>query len=112
LINLGGNAIKFTNQGEVVVTVQRCESRHAGLCNLLEFSVRDSGIGIAPETSKSIFLAAFSQAESNTTLPVWWHGTGPFDFPATGQLDGWRPPTRQCSGQRQYVPFPDPIPAV
>ena len=73
LINLGGNAIKFTNQGEVVVTV-RVVSRDA-VSTLLEFSVRDSGIGIAPEKQEHIF-SGFSQAESNTTRRFGGTGLG------------------------------------
>jgi PAS domain S-box-containing protein len=63
LINLGGNAIKFTQRGEVVVAVrlQACEGESA----LLEFSVRDSGIGIAPEHQAAIF-DGFRQAEAST----------------------------------------------
>jgi signal transduction histidine kinase/CheY-like chemotaxis protein len=73
LINLGGNAIKFTNQGEVVVTV-RVVSRDA-ISALLEFSVHDSGIGIAPEKQEHIF-SGFSQAESNTTRRFGGTGLG------------------------------------
>ena len=73
LINLGGNAIKFTTQGEVVVTV-RVVSRDATSA-ALEFSVRDSGIGIAPEKQEHIF-SGFSQAESNTTRRFGGTGLG------------------------------------
>ena len=75
LINLGGNAIKFTAQGEVMLRV-RVVSRepHAGqdavqLC----FEVHDSGIGIAPEAQAKIF-SGFTQAESSTARK--YGGTG------------------------------------
>ncbi len=71
LINLGGNAIKFTNQGEVVLTVRVVEHRGPGV--LLAFSVRDTGIGIAADKQAHIF-SGFSQAESNTTRR--YGGTG------------------------------------
>lgn len=71
LINLGGNAMKFTKQGEVVLTV-RVVLRQAHDV-LLAFSVRDTGIGIAPDKQAHIF-SGFSQAESNTTRR--YGGTG------------------------------------
>ena len=71
LVNLGGNAIKFTQLGEVVIGV-RCVSQQAGSARLA-FSVRDTGIGIAPEQQQHIFNA-FSQAEASTTRR--YGGTG------------------------------------
>jgi signal transduction histidine kinase/DNA-binding response OmpR family regulator len=73
LINLGGNAIKFTSQGEVVVRVRGVESTEK--TTRLEFSVQDSGIGIAPEKQVHIF-SGFSQAESNTTRRFGGTGLG------------------------------------
>ena len=73
LVNLLGNAIKFTDQGEVCLTV-RC--KEDGLeRDLLQFSVRDTGIGIAPEKLRSIF-DAFSQADSSTTRKFGGTGLG------------------------------------
>jgi signal transduction histidine kinase/DNA-binding response OmpR family regulator len=66
LVNLVGNAIKFTEKGEVVVTVeeiaQEKEEKTQGVA--LKFSVRDTGIGIAAEKQSTIF-DAFSQADSS-----------------------------------------------
>lgn len=71
LINLGGNAIKFTEQGEVRVML-RVLQRTAQEVSL-RFSVVDSGIGIDPESFADLFTA-FSQAESSTSRR--YGGTG------------------------------------
>ncbi|MEJ5999917.1 PAS domain S-box protein [Paucibacter soli] len=73
LNNLGGNAIKFTPRGEVRVSV-RCLRRESQLQEL-EFAVRDTGIGIAPEHQTSIF-AGFTQAEASTTRRFGGTGLG------------------------------------
>jgi len=71
LLNLFGNAIKFTERGEVVLAigVERREGRRIAL----RFSVRDTGIGIAPEQQQRMF-EAFSQADSSTSRK--YGGTG------------------------------------
>jgi signal transduction histidine kinase/DNA-binding response OmpR family regulator len=64
VINLVGNAVKFTERGEVVLRVSLLDSS-AGVCTL-QFAVVDSGIGIPLEKQKLIFQA-FSQADTSTT---------------------------------------------
>jgi PAS domain S-box-containing protein len=71
VINLVGNAIKFTERGEIVVKVQ-LESRNGAEC-ILHFIVSDTGIGIPEEKRESIF-APFSQADTSTTRK--YGGTG------------------------------------
>jgi signal transduction histidine kinase/DNA-binding response OmpR family regulator len=71
LINLVNNAIKFTEHGEVVVTIaleERFQQRVG-----VKFSVRDSGIGMTAEQSARMFQA-FSQADTSTTRK--YGGTG------------------------------------
>lgn len=71
LVNLVGNAIKFTHDGEVVVKVEP-ESETPGHVQL-HFSVSDTGIGIPAEKQEKIFQA-FEQADSSTTRR--YGGTG------------------------------------
>jgi PAS domain S-box-containing protein len=63
IVNLLGNAIKFTEQGEVVLKVERLSEELGNLC--LHFSVRDTGIGIPPEKHEVIF-EPFAQADGST----------------------------------------------
>lgn len=71
LINLVGNAIKFTERGEVVVSIDATPSVH-GRCTL-QFAVRDTGIGI-PECKIQSIFEAFTQADTSTTRQ--YGGTG------------------------------------
>jgi len=71
LINLANNAIKFTDRGEVLITVAMEEQLTDNV--KLKFSVRDSGIGMTPEQSARLFQA-FSQADTSTTRK--YGGTG------------------------------------
>lgn len=71
LINLIGNAIKFTDQGEISVTVTELSRNSEQLC--LEFCVSDTGIGISPVQQRHLFQA-FSQADNSVTRS--YGGTG------------------------------------
>jgi PAS domain S-box-containing protein len=71
LVNLVGNAIKFTEQGEVVVQVEAQEQ--SGERVILHFRVRDTGIGI-PKEKQAMIFEAFTQADSSTTRN--YGGTG------------------------------------
>jgi two-component system sensor histidine kinase/response regulator len=71
LMNLAGNAVKFTEQGEIVISVTLEERVGDELS--LRFSVRDTGIGLRPEQLDLLF-AAFSQADDSITRK--YGGTG------------------------------------
>ena len=73
LINLAGNAIKFTSEGEVLIQIKVLDQTAKG--TTLGFSVSDSGIGIAPENQRHIF-DGFSQAEASTTRRFGGTGLG------------------------------------
>jgi len=73
VVNLVGNAVKFTETGEVVVRVnmENLEEQQV----VLRFSVADTGIGIPPEKQETIF-ASFSQADASTTRRFGGTGLG------------------------------------
>src|SRR5688572_23760381 len=73
LINLAGNAVKFTERGGVTVHVSAAAETEAAV--RLKFSIRDTGIGIAPEAQARIF-ESFTQADQSTTRRFGGTGLG------------------------------------
>ena len=75
LVNLGGNAIKFTPDGEILLMVRQVvrPSPGGGEMPFLHFSVRDTGIGIAQDKIHTLF-EAFTQVDASTTRK--YGGTG------------------------------------
>ncbi len=71
LVNLVNNAIKFTEQGEVLVSVKKLKQDNDEV--ELQFSVKDSGIGI-PEDKLGLIFQSFTQVDSSTTRK--YGGTG------------------------------------
>jgi two-component system sensor histidine kinase/response regulator len=73
LVNLTGNAVKFTERGEVVLNV-RCQGRSEDEVELL-FAVKDTGVGIPQEKLGAVF-DAFEQADASTTRQFGGTGLG------------------------------------
>jgi len=73
LVNLMGNAVKFTEQGSVVMRARVVQDDAEGL--LVRFEVRDTGIGIAADKLGALFTA-FEQADSSTTRRFGGTGLG------------------------------------
>ena len=71
LVNLGSNAVKFTEQGEVILTIEQLDASNGQV--VLKFSVRDSGIGVEPEKQRALFQS-FYQADSSISRK--YGGTG------------------------------------
>lgn len=71
IMNLAGNAVKFTHEGEVTISVKKTVETADGYT--IRFSVKDSGIGIPEDKLETIF-ERFSQAEESTTRL--YKGTG------------------------------------
>ena len=70
LLNLCNNAIKFTQQGSIVMSIEYLESEH-----LLQIKVQDSGIGLSKDQQERIFLP-FMQADTSTTRQFGGTGLG------------------------------------
>lgn len=73
LTNLGNNAVKFTEAGEVVIGIEKVAQEGANI--ELHFWVRDTGIGMTPEQCAKMFKS-FSQADASTTRKYGGSGLG------------------------------------
>ncbi|WP_052771969.1 ATP-binding protein [Vibrio mexicanus] len=73
ILNLVGNAIKFTQRGGVTISINFVEQRHDSVT--LKYSIKDTGIGISPDNIDRLFKA-FSQEDSTTTRRFGGTGLG------------------------------------
>ncbi|MCB0861832.1 MAG: response regulator [Solirubrobacterales bacterium] len=109
LINLLTNAIKFTEEGEVVLSATRGADNEFGYLVLIE--VRDTGVGIEPEARKELFQA-FTQADASTTRKHGGTGLGLAISAQLAELMGGRITVDSVPGEGStftlYMPFGEP----
>ncbi len=113
LINLGGNAIKFTSYGEIVLQV-RLESLAGDAPHQqarVHFSVKDSGIGIAQANQHKIF-AGFTQAEASTTRRFGGTGLGLSISRRLIELMGGELQLESVEGRGSTFSFTVPLPVA
>jgi signal transduction histidine kinase len=94
LINLLGNAAKFTETGGVTLKLEKVEEKEGAV--KLRFAVADTGIGI-PADKQSIIFDKFSQAE------VWGNGAWTLHLEEVGGDDGWKNLGREPSRQGKHI---------
>jgi signal transduction histidine kinase len=106
LTNLVNNAIKFTEQGNIVVRVKQVANSTASQEGLVEiaFEVSDTGIGIAPDKQRLIF-ESFAQVDASTTRKYGGHGTRTEHRRTPGRDDGRRAFRREHRESRQHIFF-------
>jgi signal transduction histidine kinase/CheY-like chemotaxis protein len=75
LVNLVGNALKFTAKGEVIVTVSAAPADRTTRRHEIHFAIRDTGIGIPPELVGRLF-SSFTQLDASTTRRFGGTGLG------------------------------------
>ena len=85
LINYASNAVKFTQQGSIVIRVRQVEQGEQDL--LLRFEVEDTGIGLTPDQIRKLFQS-FSQADTSTTRKYGGTGLGLAISKSLAQLMG------------------------
>ncbi len=102
LVNLVGNAVKFTERGEVAVDVEKQAEDESGV--LLHFRVRDTGIGI-PSDKQDMIFDAFTQADSSATRKYGGTGLGLAITSRLVELIGGKLWVESASGKGQHIPF-------
>ena len=106
IINLVGNATKFTEQGEIVLEVLN-ESKTEREAVLL-FEVRDTGVGIAEEQLRQD-LRGFHAGRLVHDAQVWRDRIGAGHFVTHRGHDGWAHLGRKPSGAREFVSLHQPV---
>ena len=109
LLNLVGNAIKFTDKGEVFVIADAIEVGDPEV--RLHFQVRDTGMGIPAEKQRMIF-EAFAQADGSSTRKYEGTGLGLTISSRLAEMMGGELWVAERAGQGQRVPLHDPLRAL
>ncbi len=107
LLNLAGNAVKFTTQGTVEIGVSRTASFRDGV----RFTVRDTGIGIAPGDLARLF-ASFEQGDASTTRQYGGTGLGLAICKSLATIMGGRITVESAPGQGSTFTVDLPLPAA
>ena len=85
LMNLLNNAVKFTEQGEIMIRMEEISRNQTTQC--VKFVVQDSGIGISGRDQERLF-EAFEQLDGSTNTSIWRYGIGIGYFTPVGKNDG------------------------
>jgi PAS domain S-box-containing protein len=110
LTNLVGNAIKFTETGEVVVAVSVADGTLEGGAHQVQFEVRDSGIGMRPEALKKLFTV-FMQADQSMSRRYGGTGLGLAISKQLVELMGGRITAESRFGEGSVFRFEIPLAA-
>ena len=102
LTNLVNNAVKFTKEGEIVVTVAGLEMKPDRI--RLRFTVRDTGIGMTREQVANLFKP-FTQADASTTRKFGGTGLGLAISKAIGRFNGRRHLGGERTRSGERLPF-------
>jgi signal transduction histidine kinase len=105
LINLLGNAIKFSEQGTLTLAVAQQSVGAGGV--VLHFRVSDEGIGISPEQQAALFCP-FGQADGSTTRRLRRFGAGADDQQAPGRIHGRADLAGKPARRGQHLPLHGP----
>ena len=108
LLNLGSNAVKFTHDGSIAISVRACPEEGA---DWLHFAVRDSGIGLTPEQMQRLFRP-FEQADTSTARKYGGTGLGLSICQRLCELMGGRIGVDSTAGQGSTFWFALPLPAA
>ena len=100
LVNLVGNAIKFTDHGGVRITL--CCTRHGDDAPSMRFAVSDTGIGIPPEKIADLFQP-FTQVDASMTRRYGGTGLGAGHLEASGQHARRRHSSAERTRQREHL---------
>lgn len=104
LINLAGNAVKFTKQGEIAVRASQVSEDNEKAT--IRFSVRDTGVGIAGD-KQGLLFQKFTQADASTTRQYGGTGLGLAISKQLVRADGWRDWCYQRRRKRLRIDSPE-----